>query len=93
MRLAVFDDGNGPALYGCYESSGPCIAKWDGSAWSDVGRGVTGFDYLTGRGSGARHGHLEDLHLRCYLEAADCNADGAVNVFDSDPFVEALLGR
>jgi hypothetical protein len=42
--LAVFDDGNGPALYAGdeYPWGGPCLAKWDGSAWSDVGGGVTG---------------------------------------------------
>jgi hypothetical protein len=32
-------------------------------------------------------------HPDCYLEAADCNRDGAVNVFDIDPFVEILLQR
>lgn len=46
--LAVFDDGNGPALYaggfftsveGILLTNG--IAKWDGSAWSSVGGGIT----------------------------------------------------
>jgi len=44
--LAVFDDGNGPALYagGPFHKVGQevmwCIAKWDGTAWSDVGGGM-----------------------------------------------------
>jgi len=43
--LAVFDDGNGPALYvgGEFTSAGGVpangLAKWDGSAWSAVGPG------------------------------------------------------
>ncbi len=44
--LEVFDDGSGPALYagGSFESSDGApvrgIAKWDGSAWSEVGGGI-----------------------------------------------------
>jgi hypothetical protein len=46
--LTVFDDGSGdgPALYvgGSFNSAGgieaQCIAKWDGSSWSPVGRGM-----------------------------------------------------
>lgn len=47
--LAVFDDGSGPALYagGLFERtvSGVTVnyvAKWDGSAWSDLAGGVSG---------------------------------------------------
>ncbi|MEZ5976937.1 MAG: hypothetical protein R3F34_01795 [Planctomycetota bacterium] len=45
--LAVFDDGNGPALYaaGSFTLAGSsqvvAVAKWDGSAWSSVG-GISG---------------------------------------------------
>jgi hypothetical protein len=45
---AVFDDGNGPALYVVgvfYEVAGqPAlrVARWNGSSWSAVGGGVTG---------------------------------------------------
>jgi hypothetical protein len=45
---AVFDDGNGPALYvgGPIGSAGGVpvnrIAKWDGSSWSALGSGVGG---------------------------------------------------
>ena len=50
--LAVFDDGSGagPALYaGGYfslagGSSASRIAKWNGSSWSALGSGLTGFD-------------------------------------------------
>jgi hypothetical protein len=44
--LAVFDDGNGAALYaaGRFENAGdqpaPGIARWDGIAWSAVGDGL-----------------------------------------------------
>ena len=49
--LAVFDDGSGggPALYagGYFTSAGGLavnnIAKWDGSTWSPVGEGLSGF--------------------------------------------------
>jgi len=46
--LAVFDDGNGPALYagGNFIVAGGVpanhIAKWDGSSWSAVGDGIDG---------------------------------------------------
>lgn len=46
--LAVFDDGTGPALYvgGQFTTAGGVaatnIARWDGTAWSAVGGGVTG---------------------------------------------------
>lgn len=46
--FAVFDDGNGPALFvgGQFNIAGGVsvsrIARWDGSAWSDVGGGVSG---------------------------------------------------
>ena len=46
--LAVFDDGNGPALYvgGDFTTAGGVpanrIAKWDGSSWSALGSGVAG---------------------------------------------------
>ena len=46
--LAVFDDGGGPKLYagGVFlDAAGTPVsnvAAWDGSAWSDVGGGVTG---------------------------------------------------
>jgi hypothetical protein len=44
--IAVFDDGNGPALYagGDFQRAGGGtafnIAKWDGSSWSPVGGGM-----------------------------------------------------
>ena len=44
--LAVFDDGGGPALYaGGYieQADGQpanCIAKWNGTRWSALGRGM-----------------------------------------------------
>jgi hypothetical protein len=47
--FAVFDDGTGPALHagGIFTVAGGVsangIAKWDGSMWSPVGGGVTGF--------------------------------------------------
>ena len=47
--LAVFDDGNGPALYagGGFVTAGGVtvndIARWDGTYWSSVGGGMTGF--------------------------------------------------
>jgi hypothetical protein len=47
LALAVFDDGNGPALYagGMFTTAGglsaDCIAKWDGTAWSALGSGLT----------------------------------------------------
>ncbi len=43
----VYDDGNGPALYvsGRFETAGNVsarnIARWDGTAWADVGGGVS----------------------------------------------------
>ncbi|MGQ0553485.1 MAG: hypothetical protein ACT4PU_09735 [Planctomycetota bacterium] len=46
--LAVFDDGNGPALYaaGDFTSSAGVaisrIAKWDGTSWTSLGSGITG---------------------------------------------------
>ena len=46
--LAVFDDGNGPALYaaGSFASAGGQIvnniARWDGQSWSDLNGGVNG---------------------------------------------------
>lgn len=46
--LAVFDDGNGPALYagGNLTSAGgvaaSCTARWDGSSWSPLGSGIGG---------------------------------------------------
>ena len=46
--LAVFDDGNGPALYagGAFSSAGgvpvSSIARWDGSTWTALGSGVDG---------------------------------------------------
>jgi hypothetical protein len=44
--MAVFDDGNGPALYvgGVFTAAGGVtvskVAKWNGSSWSDVGGGM-----------------------------------------------------
>lgn len=46
--MAVFDDGDGPALYagGQFASAGGVaasnIARWDGSQWSPLGSGVNG---------------------------------------------------
>lgn len=46
--LAVFDDGSGPALYaaGRIRAAGEMpannIARWDGTAWSALGSGLTG---------------------------------------------------
>lgn len=46
--LAVYDDGSGTALYvaGTFETAGGLpanhIARWDGTAWSTVGGGVSG---------------------------------------------------
>jgi hypothetical protein len=43
----VFDDGNGPALYvsGSFDTAGSVsarnIARWDGTAWAEVGGGVS----------------------------------------------------
>ncbi len=51
--LAVFDDGNGPALYagGAFERAGAAtanfIAKWDGTSWAPLGSGMS-----SGVGSG-----------------------------------------
>jgi hypothetical protein len=47
-ELEVFDDGTGPALYvaGRFDSAGGVtannIARWDGTAWSALGSGVSG---------------------------------------------------
>jgi HYR domain-containing protein len=49
QALAVFDDGNGPALYaaGTFNTVGGVsatnIARWDGFGWSALGVGVNGF--------------------------------------------------
>ncbi|NLG44307.1 MAG: hypothetical protein GX547_13760 [Phycisphaerae bacterium] len=49
--LCSFDDGRGPALYvgGRFHKAGgvvsPAIARWDGSAWSDVGGGLRDSGY------------------------------------------------
>ncbi|MEM7351139.1 MAG: Calx-beta domain-containing protein, partial [Acidobacteriota bacterium] len=47
LSLAVFDDGGGEDLYvgGTFDIAGPAvlvsnIARWDGTAWSDVGLGT-----------------------------------------------------
>lgn len=46
--FAVFDDGSGPKLYvgGSFTSAGSeaanFLAKWDGTRWQEVGRGVNG---------------------------------------------------
>ena len=46
--LAVFDDGNGPALYaaGDFTVAGGVaanhVAKWDGAGWSPLGSGIDG---------------------------------------------------
>ncbi len=37
--LLGFDDGAGPALYAGFEDV-PCILRWDGHMWSDVGGGM-----------------------------------------------------
>jgi hypothetical protein len=48
FALAVYDDGNGPALHvgGRFTTAGGVaannIAKWDGSTWSALGSGVNG---------------------------------------------------
>ena len=48
LALTVYDDGSGPALYagGPFTVAGGVsalhVAKWDGSAWSALGGGVTG---------------------------------------------------
>jgi trimeric autotransporter adhesin len=70
---AVFDDGNGPALYvaGEFTTAGGQVvdrlARWDGSSWSDVGRGSSStiyslavFDDGTGAAlyTGGRFGHM-----------------------------------
>lgn len=50
--LEVFDDGTGPALYagGSFETAGGVpvnhIARWNGSAWSALGSGVSGAQKL-----------------------------------------------
>jgi hypothetical protein len=47
--LTVFDDGGGPALYagGAFTGAGGVsanhVARWDGSSWSPLGSGVSGF--------------------------------------------------
>ena len=69
--LAVFDDqsGGGPALYvgGNFNSAGGIaanrIAKWDGTTWSPLGSGISGFVYaLTGFGhsSGGGPGSMSE---------------------------------
>jgi hypothetical protein len=51
--LAVFDDGGGEALYasGSFTTAGGGaagnIAKWDGTNWSPLGAGLSGFGFLT----------------------------------------------
>src|SRR5262249_16277968 len=48
--LTVYDDGRGPALYagGVFAVAGGVpvgrIAKWDGTSWSALGRGMTGLN-------------------------------------------------
>jgi hypothetical protein len=48
--LAVYDDGNGPALYvgGSFTTAGGVavnnVARWDGSLWSALGSGLGGFN-------------------------------------------------
>lgn len=50
--LTVFDDGNGKALYagGIFLTAGgqtvDGIARWDGTSWHTVGRGVKGFSRI-----------------------------------------------
>ncbi|TVQ64135.1 MAG: hypothetical protein EA378_00170, partial [Phycisphaerales bacterium] len=53
--FAVYDDGTGPALYaaGLFASASATpatsrIARWDGSAWSSVGGGITGTGFNQG---------------------------------------------
>jgi hypothetical protein len=51
--LAVYDDGNGPALYAGGASGGhvsgaapgtlDLLSRWDGSSWSSMGSGITEF--------------------------------------------------
>ncbi|HUU98537.1 MAG TPA: hypothetical protein VM487_22615 [Phycisphaerae bacterium] len=47
LALTVFDDGSGEALYaaGAFIEAGGntvnCVAKWDGTEWSDLNGGVT----------------------------------------------------
>src|SRR6516162_1924341 len=47
-KLAVYDDGHGPALYvaGDFGSAGgqpiSYLAKWDGTSWSALGTGING---------------------------------------------------
>jgi hypothetical protein len=54
IKLTVFDDGNGPALYagGEFSTAGGVpasnIAKWDGTQWSPLGEGVGGDVYEPG---------------------------------------------
>jgi len=52
LALAVFDDGGGPALYAAGGFNGSPgaplvgIAKWNGTAWTEVGGGISGESYL-----------------------------------------------
>jgi len=57
--LTSFDDGNGPSLYaaGCsYSGTGPChfVRKWDGTSWSEIGKGDGSVETLIVFDDGAR---------------------------------------
>ncbi len=51
--LEVYDFGTGPSLYaaGFFDVPGNSIARWDGSAWSPLGGGLTG-GFMTAAGVG-----------------------------------------
>ena len=57
--LVVHDDGSGPALYvgGAFATAGSTaaasIARWDGTAWSALGSGVSGFVHALASFDGA----------------------------------------
>lgn len=42
IRLAVFDDGAGPALYAGGQASSRYVGRWDGQDWTDLGQGTDG---------------------------------------------------
>ena len=92
---AIFDDGAGPDLYsgGLFTHRGDLevngLARWDGSAWSDVGGGVTGKD-----GVYALVAHNEGAGDALYVAGSFTHAGGvpATNVAKWDGTKWSALG-
>jgi hypothetical protein len=77
------------------------IARWDGGTWQSLGQGMNGNVYalavyngelIVGGDFTTAGDHVSYYWARwsCGFSLGDLNCDGAVNVFDIDPFVLAL---